>query len=75
MSPTNAAINLLIPAVTDVSLSRYLSFVGLSLVIHDWLIQLGDESQTILKSKWSFPKVLYYYVCTNLPRAPPFYDA
>ncbi|PVF95468.1 hypothetical protein CPB86DRAFT_817195 [Serendipita vermifera] len=61
MSPHNAVLDLLIPAVTDVSLSRYMAFVGSTLVVWDWLIQLGDESQTILKSKWSFPKILYYY--------------
>jgi hypothetical protein len=62
MTSTNTVLEGLIAAKTDVTLSRYLSIVGTTLVMYDWIIQLGAESQTIMKARWSFPKILYYYV-------------
>lgn len=55
-------LQFLIRAVSDIALSRYLSAVGVTLVIYDWVLLFKVESQTIWPSRWTIPKALYYYI-------------
>ncbi|PVF95469.1 hypothetical protein CPB86DRAFT_738754 [Serendipita vermifera] len=56
----NHTLEFYISAVQDITHSRYLSGSAVTLVIYDWLLLLGDESNTIWKSRWTIPKALYY---------------
>ncbi|KIM29296.1 hypothetical protein M408DRAFT_23076 [Serendipita vermifera MAFF 305830] len=50
----------------DIARSRYLAGAAITLVIYDSILLIQTERQTIWASKWTFPKLLYYFIriCT-----------
>ncbi|KIM32260.1 hypothetical protein M408DRAFT_215963 [Serendipita vermifera MAFF 305830] len=59
---TPGNLRVLVKMLTDVILSRYLSGAAVTLVIYDWSLLLEREYNTIWKSRWTFPKILYYSI-------------
>ncbi|KIM32533.1 hypothetical protein M408DRAFT_20802 [Serendipita vermifera MAFF 305830] len=51
-----------VDAMTDIVLARFLSGSAVTLVLYDWLLVLSDEFSTIWKANWTLPKFLYYYI-------------
>ncbi|KAG8847780.1 hypothetical protein FRC20_002684, partial [Serendipita sp. 405] len=44
----------------QVSLSRYFVGISLTLSLYDWILLLGQESQTAWKTRWSWSKLIYF---------------
>lgn len=60
ISPDN--LRVVLSMLDDIVLTRYLAGVALTLVIYDSIILIQTEYQTIWKSQWTFPKMLYYFI-------------
>ncbi|KAG8841080.1 hypothetical protein FRB91_005391 [Serendipita sp. 411] len=58
---TNAVVDELVEGLKHAAISRYLCGVALILSIYDWLLLLGQESETIWKGRWTLPKGIYYF--------------
>jgi len=60
-------MNLIIPALEDVFLSRYVALAAFTICVYDWALLCIDEYELVGRSRFSLGKVLYYFSRVTTP--------